>query len=297
MTVKIVTDSTCDLPREIIQAYDITVIPLYINLDGKSYLDGVELTREDFYKQLPYSRASTSAPGMGTFIQEYERLRKIGATEILSIHISKSLSNVSNVALIASEAMEAITIKVIDSGQLSLGLGLLVLEAAKAAIEGMNLAGIVERVNHLGLRTYSYAYLTTLEYLRRSGRLNDLQRGIGSLLDIKPIMKMNNGSPQMEIARTHTRSVRRVIELITELGKIEQVGVVHANALQDALEMVELIKPSFPEGHKFYITDVTPVLGVHVGPGAVCVCCIAEHPLLETPNRMDRIVKKKSLSD
>jgi DegV family protein with EDD domain len=292
MTVKIVTDSTCDLPIEIIRAYDITVIPLYINLDGRSYLDGVELTREEFYKQLPYSRVSTSAPGMGTFIKMYEQMRLQGATEILSIHISKSLSNVFNVALIAFEAMTDIPVKVIDSGQLSLGLGLLVLEAAKAASVGMDMATIIEQVNLQGLRTFSYAYLTTLDYLRRSGRLNDLQNGIGSLLDIKPIMKMNNGKPQMELVRTHSRSVRRVTELFTDLGKIEQVGVVHANALQDALEMVELLKPSFPDGKKYYVTEATPVLGAHVGPGTVCVCCIAEKPVTKGTHGIDRIVQK-----
>jgi DegV family protein with EDD domain len=292
MTVKIVTDSTCDLPVEIIRAYDITVIPLYINLDGKSYLDGVELTREEFYKKLPYSRISTSAPGMGTFIKEYERLKIQGATDILSIHISKSLSNVSNVALIASEAINDIHVMVMDSGQLSLGLGLLVLEAARAAADGQDINTIIDRITQLELQTYSYAYLNTLEYLRRGGRLNDIQQGLASILDIKPIMKMHGGEPKMEMVRTHNRSVKRVTQLVVELGEIKRVGVVHANALKEALEMVELLQPSFPAGMECFVTDVTPVLGVHVGPGAVCVCCIAEKPLSDGPNRMDRIVQK-----
>ena len=116
MTVKIVTDSTCDLPQNIIAGQGITVIPCYININGKSYLDGTELSREDFYRMLPASipHPTTSAPGTGAFIKEYQRLKDAGATGIVSIHISKNLSNVFNVAQIAAQQVKDIPIIVVD---------------------------------------------------------------------------------------------------------------------------------------------------------------------------------------
>lgn len=281
MTIKIVTDSTCDLPDSIIQDLGITVIPSYININGKSYLDGEELSRQAFYDMLPSSKPhpTTSAPGTGAFLIAYQNLIKKGASGIISIHISHSLSNIVNVAQIAAKEVNSIATKVIDSGQLSLGLGLLVQQAAKLAKQTENFEELIRSIENLSLRTYAYARLDTLEYLRRSGRLSNLQHSLASMLNIRPIMKMNNGNPQMEIVRTKKRANEKLVDLIKKLGKLEQVGITHSNAYEEANQLISLIANVIPNVNEIIMSDVTPVLGTHVGPGAVCISCIAAQPL------------------
>ncbi|NBD35867.1 MAG: DegV family EDD domain-containing protein, partial [Chloroflexi bacterium] len=145
MTIQIITDSTCDLPASLIASHKITVVPCYINMEGQSYLDGVELAREDFYARLPTCDPSptTSAPGIGNFIAAYTRAVADGAEAILSIHISAQLSNVVNVARIAAEEFKAAPVTVIDAGQLTIGTGLLALTAAKAALNDHSMADIL----------------------------------------------------------------------------------------------------------------------------------------------------------
>ena len=146
--VKIVTDSTCDLPQELVDQYDIRLIVCSLELWVKSYLDGVELSREEFFQKLPDQNPipTTSAPGIGTFIESYQQLTKEGATGIISIHISQSLSNIVNIARLATENFTEIPVVVIDSGQLSMGLGLLALAGAKLAASGSNLASVEKTI-------------------------------------------------------------------------------------------------------------------------------------------------------
>lgn len=294
MNISIVTDSTCDLPKNIVDRLGITVIPCYINLDGKSFLDGVELTREEFYQRLPVSHPhpTTSAPGTGTFLEVYNRLADEGSQGIISIHVSQSLSNVNNVATLAARGFERIPVKVVDSGQLTLGVGLLVEAAAEMAQQGLLLDDIEHKLLELRRRTYSFARLSTLEYLRRSGRLSHLQQGLASILDIKPIMRMNDGVAHMEMVRTRRRADERVVELAKGLVNIEKIGFVHANAEADVRLLMDQIQPFLPEGVTGYISDVTPVIGAHVGPGAICVSMVAGSQVEEHPSTMEKIVNK-----
>jgi DegV family protein with EDD domain len=143
--IKIVTDSNCDLPADLVARYDITVVPLYINIGKKSYLDGVEMTHEQFYDGLPHfeSHPTTSVPGPGLLVQVYEHLAHAGATEIISIHIGSALSAMVSVARLAAEETKSVPVTVFDSGQLTLGTGLLALAAAKAAADSRPLSDIV----------------------------------------------------------------------------------------------------------------------------------------------------------
>lgn len=143
MSIRIVTDSSCDLPGELVARHGIAVVPLYINVGGKSYLDGVDMSRAQFYEGLSTFRShpTTSVLGPDAFRQAYERLADEGATGILSIHIAGSLSAIVNVARVAAGEVDHLPVTVIDSGQLTLGVGLLVLAAARAAEEGRSLAG------------------------------------------------------------------------------------------------------------------------------------------------------------
>jgi DegV family protein with EDD domain len=277
MSIRIVTDSNCDLPQEMIDRYGITVVPLYINIGTQSYLDGVEMSRKEFYEGLAHfeEHPTTAVPGESLFVEAYERLAAEGATDVLSIHISSSLSAVMNVARQAARQTTAARVTVFDSGNLTLGTGLQVLAAAEAAAQGRSATEIVSMLEGQAKRTYCFAGLDTLEFLRRSGRLTRFQKGLGSLLMLKPLLKMHNGQMAMERVRTRKRALARVIELVSELGALEELAVVHTHARAQAEALLEQARHLVPAGKTPLFAEVTPVIGVHIGPGAVGFVCIA----------------------
>ena len=269
MTIRIVTDSTCDLPANIITEYGISVIPLYINFGNESYLDGVELSRTEFYERLPDSDPppTTAIPGTHMFIQAYEKLVSEGATEILSIHISASLSGTVNTARLAA-AEASIPVTVLDSGTLSMGTGFLAWTAAQAAAEGLDMDDIVTRVKEQGQRTHVFAALDTLEFLRRSGRMNRVMATVGSWLQMKPLLKMHNGVATTEKIRSTDHATERLIHLLGEQAPLEKVALVHTHALDRVEELRPKVQHLLPEGELLSM-DITPVFGTHLGPGAV----------------------------
>ncbi len=275
MTIKIVTDSTCDLPEAIVARYGITVVPLYINFGDQSYLDGVELSRQEFYERLPdyESPPTTAAPGPEVYRQAYERLADEGATEVLSIHISISLSAVVDVARLGAKQTDAVPVTVFDSRQLSLGTGFLVLAAAKAAAEGRPMDEILSLLEEQISRSHVFAALDTLEFLRRSGRMNRVMAGLGSVLQIKPLLKMYDGNPTAERVRTRERAIERLISLLSELVPLEQVALVHTHAPDRAEELRQQVQHLLPEGETLSV-EVTSVIGAHIGPGAVGFACV-----------------------
>lgn len=271
MSIRIVTDSTCDLPAGLLDQYKITAVPLYINMGDQSYLDGVEITRREFYERMPnYDPPPTTAtPGMDTFINTYENLAADGVSEIISIHISESLSAMVNVAKKAALGMEKIKVTVYDAGQLSLGTGFVVLKAAQLAQEGASVDEIMDIIQKQAQRTHVFAALDTLEYLRRSGRMNKFMAGIGNILQIKPILTMHKGQPGAERVRTRGKAIKRVIQMAEELAPLETIALVHTNAPEAAQRLLQQTKGLFPTRSEPLSVDVTPVLGAHIGPGVV----------------------------
>jgi len=277
MTIKIVTDSTCDLPESVVIENGITVVPCYINMNGQSYLDGVELSRREFYERLPGLSAvpTTSAPGLGTFIQVYKQLLAEGASGIISIHISASLSNVFNVASLAAQQISELPVIGFNAGQLTLGTGVLVLAAAEAATSGSSMEEIIALLKEMTLRTHSFAALDTLEYLRRSGRVSGLQNRLGTLLQIKPILKMHAGNIAFERRRTNEKSIQRLINLVSDLGPLEQLSLVHTHAPQKVERLRQQAQHLFPPDKAPLCVEVTPAIGAHTGPGAVGFVCVS----------------------
>lgn len=271
MKTRIVTDSTCDLPPELIEEHSITVMPLYINFGKQGYLDGVEITRHEFYNRLPdYNPPPTTAtPSIEAFLETYERLANDGAKEILSIHISEKLSATVNVARKAAEQFKSIPVTVLDSMQISLGTGFVVLEAARSIAEGLHLKDILAKLEALHPRVFVFAALDTLEYLKRSGRMNGVIAGIGGALQLKPILKMNQGDPQSDRVRTRERAIQRLIDLTKDVGPLDKLALVHTNAPQAADQLWERVKSLFPEMPQPLSVNVTPVLGAHLGPNVV----------------------------
>jgi len=271
MNIKLVTDSTCDLPPDKIAQEDITVVPLYINFGEDSYKDGVDITREEFYEMLPDSpvQPTTSVPGIGAFVRAYQKLIDQGADHILSIHISSQLSNTVNVAKIAAESLENVKITVLDACQLTVGTGLQVLEAAKAIRHGKTVQEITYFLDQFRQKIGTFAALDTLEFLRRSGRLSNFQAALGSLLDLKPLLSMQKNTINMERARTRQRAIDWLISKFSSLTPVDQIAMVHTAALDRARSVWEQLREIAPETPEPLFLDVTPILGAHLGPGVV----------------------------
>ncbi|MCA9975895.1 MAG: DegV family protein [Anaerolineales bacterium] len=277
MTIKIVTDSTCDLPPSVVAAYDITVIPVYINIGANSYRENVDISRQTFYENLyTYSTyPTTAAPAVGTFTEVYEQLTREGATEILSIHLAASLSNTYNAARLGAAAANSAPVTIFDTQQITLGSGLQVMLAAQAAAAGQTMAEIVAMLNERVSRIYVFGLIDTLESLRRSGRVNWASFGIGSLLQIKPVMMIHSSDISVVArVRTRKRSQQHMMELVENLGPFTHIGVLHVHAPEAAAELAQIAAPLFPTTEPPLITEVTPAIGTHLGVGAVGFACL-----------------------
>ena len=250
-------------------------MPLHINLGSRSYLDGVELSQEEFYQQLQdcdeFPR--TAAPGPEKFRQAYEELIINGATEILSIHVSASLSATVDHAQLAAREINTIPITIVDSKQLSLGLGFLVMTAAKAATEGRSMGEIVTLLKDQISRTHFFAILDNLEFLRRSGRVHKIVAGLGTILQIKPLFKFQNGNITYERIRTRKQALKRLLASLENMKPLEQVAIVHSHTPARAEEL-HFLTQYLLLMDDVLIIDVSPIIGTHVGSGAVGFVCI-----------------------
>lgn len=272
MKIAIVTDSTCDLPPYFIEQHELEVIPSILVLDGKEYTDGIDISREDFYKRLPSLRTqpTTAAPSMGDFAARYDSLLTRGADHILSIHPAGTLTAILNIARQAAQDFND-RVTVIDSTSLSLGLGFQVLAAAEAAEElGLQAALAAIESTRRGLRVY--AALDTMENLRRSGRVPAAVSFLGGLLNIKPMIELANGEVRrIGSARTTSQANEKMLELLMQGGKYERLAILHTGAEPRARgflnELMQKASQSVPRD--ILMVNVTTVIGTHVGPNGL----------------------------
>jgi DegV family protein with EDD domain len=244
---------------------------MFVNVGKLSYLDGIDLTREEFYQRLPTfpEHPTTAVPSTERFRQAYAALAAEGASEVLSIHISTTLSAVLDVARLAAQEMTAVPVRVFDSQQLSLGSGFLVETAARMAAAGSPAAEILQVLQSQVERTHVFAALDTLEYLKRSGRMNGYLAGFATLLQVKPILTMHKGKPGTQRVRTRERALQRLVEMLAALGRLERVAILHSHASPEHLAELRRKAAYLLTEEDILTQDITPVLGVHIGPGAV----------------------------
>jgi DegV family protein with EDD domain len=271
MTIKIVTDSSCDLPTEFLEEYGVEVIPLFVNMDGKSLADGVDISRESFYRLLPSLKIppTTSTPGVETVRRVFENIIREGINEILCIHIASTLSNMLNVVKTAAKPLKNARFEFVDSGQISLGIGLQVLAAAKSARAGKALSQIMEECEKLGEKTWSFAALNTLDFIHRGGRISTTQYNLGRLMKIKPLLIMHDGVIKFEKVFTFSNSLKRIVSVLEEIKPLQQAAYLHTASLEKLGSFMERTKDFLPSGASPLIGEVSPVIGVHVGPGAI----------------------------
>ncbi len=271
MKLGIVTDSTCDIPQFLIEQYELEVIPCILVIDGKEYVDGRDLTREEFYRQLPSlkTQPTTAAPSIGDFSTRYDFLLTRGCDHILSIHAASTLTSLFNIARQAA-ADFADRITCVDSTSLSLGLGFQVLAAAEAAELGLQAALDALRSTHRRLQVF--AALDTMEYLKRSGRVPTTVAMLGSLLSIKPLIELTNGEVKpIGAVRATSQANERMSRLLLEGDPLERLAILHTGAEARAREFLNALMQEASQSvpRDILMVNVTTVIGTHVGPNGL----------------------------
>ena len=270
-----VTDSASDIPPAVARDLDITVVPCNVHFGERTYRDGIDLTSEEFFVKLVSSPVmpTTSQPSVGVFQETYRRLAK-ETNQIISINLPAKLSATLNSARLAAQSLPEVEIAIVDSTQVCMAQGWLVIIAARAARQGMGLADIVALVEDTIPRLRLIAFLDTLEYLQKGGRIGKASALLGTLLKVKPLIQVLNGEAlPMGNVRTKQKALQRLVEIVGDLGPLEEVAVMHANAPATAQQLVEMLAPIYPPD-RILVGQVGAILGTHAGPGAVGVACV-----------------------
>ncbi|TEB16617.1 DegV domain-containing protein [Pelotomaculum sp. FP] len=277
--IAIVTDSTADLPNELVSQYGITVVPLKVIFNGSdTFFDGVDMQTEEFYRRLTEKgqTATTSQPSPAEFADCYGCL--LPQYSIISIHISSVMSGTAQSARVARDMFPGSDIEVVDSKSCSMGLGLLVLEAARAAMMGKSKADIMDIIHKTIPKIRLFFSVDSLKYLKEGGRIGKAQALLGAILSIKPILYLNEGVVEpYEKVRGKARAIERLAQIIAEKagGKRIKCCVLHGDAQEGAELVLKLLTP-IVNCDKPIISKVGPVVGTHVGPGVVGAVFIPE---------------------
>jgi DegV family protein with EDD domain len=273
-SVAIVSDSTSDIPPGLAASRSITMVPLTLHFDGRSLLDGVDITPTEFYRRLPQSTThpTTSQPSPGQFAEAYARLLA-DHESIVSIHLSERLSGTYESAQQAAKMTDPQRVHVIDSQVVSMSLGLVTLAAATMAARGANAPSIVKQVESMRSQVQTFFSVSTLEFLRRGGRIGRASALLGSVLQVKPVLCIRDGLvTPLERVRTFERALNRIVELTRAVDRGHGLCVVvgHADAEADAERVGRELEAI---ADTLMIQPLGPVVGAHGGPGVVGVGC------------------------
>ena len=272
MVVKIVTDSTSDLPRDLAESLGITVVPLNVHFGTEVFKDGVDISAEQFYERLTNGKVlpTTSQPSPGDFVQVYDELGK-DADAILSVHISSKVSGTYNSAVQAKGQSDAkCPIEVLDTNQMSMGLGMIAIVAAQKANQGDSLEDVAETTREAAARSRVFALFDTLEYLQKGGRIGKARAMFGTILRIKPMIIIRDGEVhELGKERTFPKGVVRLEEVARGFAPVESACVLHSTGPEVAREIAQDLRGLLPGGEAPFVARFGPVIGTYTGPGAV----------------------------
>ena len=272
MAIKIVTDSTSDLPAEVADELGITVVPLNVHFGTEVFKDGVDLPADRFYERLTTDLEfpKTSQPSIGEFAQTYQRVSE-DADGIVSVHVSSKLSGTFNSASQAkSEAGVGCPIEVVDTFQASMGLGMVAMAAARAAEAGGTQEEVASVARDAVGLCHCIALFETIEYLKRGGRIGMAGALVGKLLRIRPMIIIREGVVQ-ELAkeRTRARGIARLQRTAREFAPLEDLAVMHSTTPDDAAAIADTLRDLLPGGKEPLVARFGPVIGAYTGPGAL----------------------------
>ncbi len=269
MPVRIVTDSTADLSPELVHELGIIVVPLNVHFGTETYQDRVTISEDDFYRRLLAGQVfpTTSQPSAGAFAEAYQQAAAPGCSGIVSIHLSAALSGTMNSALLGRDmAGVSCPIVVVDTQSVSMGEGLTVLAAARAAQAGASLDEVAAVAQKTLARVQTRFTLDTLEYLHKGGRLGRAQFFLGSLLNLKPILKVEGEVHPVERVRTRAKAQERLFDFVQGMGQLEEGAVLYSTNRDEAQAFAQRVASRFPEG-RLHVSRLGPVLGTYAGPG------------------------------
>jgi len=276
VTVKVVTDSTADLPESAIRELGITVVPVYVRFGETVYRDGVDINQDEFYQRLQESpvHPTTSQPSPADFADVYRKLSK-ETDALVSIHVTSKLSGTHNSALQGKEMIDTkCHIEVVDSLSVSMGLGLIAIAAARVARAGESLPRVMEEARQSIRQLRVLALLDTLKYLLQGGRIGRARALLGSLLNVKPLLTMQDGelSP-VGLTRTRSKGIERLFDWVKNSLDIHELAIVHSTTPGEADSLKERIA-SFLDLKKIHLSRLGPALGVYGGPGTLILALI-----------------------
>jgi fatty acid kinase fatty acid binding subunit len=271
VSTRIVTDSTADLPPELISELGITVVPAYVGFGSKTYRDGVDISQDELYCRMVEDNipATTSQPPPADFVEAYRKLLK-DTDKLISIHVTSKLSGIYSSALAGKDMVGGHNrIAVVDSQSVSMGLGLLTLMAARMAKLGDDMSDILESLRLSVPRIKAFGVLESLKYILQGGRLGKAKALLGSMLPLRPMITMRDGELHpVGFARTRAKAFERFFSISQGVEDIEEAAVVHATSPADALTLKEKLS-ALVDKNKIYISRLGPALGVHGGPGTI----------------------------
>lgn len=272
----LVTDSSSYLPPEFTQQYQITMVPLKVQLGGETFIEGTGLNNREFFDRLAASSdyPSTSQPAVGDFYRAYQQLLEANPfAEILVLPVSSKLSGTYGAAMAAAGQLPEAQITVFDTLSVAMGVGLMVMTAARMIAAGHDLPEILIRLTQMRQKLPIFLMVDTLEYLKRGGRIGAASAFLGTLLDTKPILTVEAGEIRpVGRVRGKNKAIRRLFdELERQLpasNQAVQAGVMHAAAAEEAQQLADMIRERFNVTY-FFVFELGPVVGAHVGPGAI----------------------------
>jgi len=270
--IAIVTESSCDLPKEILEKYNINIVPLRIIYPDKEYSDGVDITPEEVYSRMPAEIPTTSLPSFKDIVAVFDRLRMQGFKKVFAIHLSANLSGTVNLIRMIAKEYDDIEIKVIDSKNVSIGVGLLVYQAAKFIEAGLNFSEIYEKLDKFKESIKVFFCIPVLDYLKKGGRIGLVSATIGTILDLKPIISVNSDGKYYTHSKSRGRknSLEKIQEIIIDLIGDTNVtlAIYHGAAESEAAKIIERFK-SIPNVKEILFGKISPSMGVHTGPGLI----------------------------
>lgn len=269
-TIRFVTDSTCDIPPELLKKWQISVIPAFVNYGGRSLADdGVELDRRSYYEQMTAmtSHPTTAAPSP-LLAEEVIQKAAAQADHVIMLTAPANLSGIYNAFRLGASNLPSDRYTLIDSGSLTMGLGFQVLIGAEVAEVTGSVSDVLDAIERARRHQRVYAVPETMEYLRRSGRVSWAAAGAAALLQIKPIIRVLDGAVE-NVARVRTfgKAIEKIVELVQESGPLDRLAILHANNPDGAAQIREQLGGSLPA--QTSIVDITPVIGTHIGPKAL----------------------------
>lgn len=270
--IAIVSDSTSDLTEETIKKYNIRILPLRVIYKDGEYRDRVDITPEEIYSRFKDEIPTTSLPSPQDSMMLFDQLKQEGYTHVIVVTISSGISGTINMIRNIADSYEGLIFEIIDSKSLTMGAGFPIIEGAKELEETNDFEKAVSRIKEVLKKTKVYYVVQTLEYLKKGGRIGKVEGTIGELLNIKPIISINEDGVYYSYkkVRGRGRSIEELFEIIKEKAKehLLNIAVAHGDAYEESQGLLKKVK-ELKNIKETVFTQISPVLVVHTGPGLI----------------------------